>query len=308
MHRSSAQMRNLPSKKRRVLHLASPAAALGSFHITALANLTALQKLTIQLPPHGEASWWADPAAALISALSKLPALQLLELSGSPGAPSEAMPTVVKLAALQASSLTALSCSLASPPGGTLALNALPALESCELTWVPDEDSDIVVTGASFSGAAGITQLTLSGNGVLRLAPHCFSGLSKLAELYLSVSGRTLISAVTLSGVGRSLRRLDLSLSSNLQLPVDCLSGLSGLEELSLSFCGLKAVPAALSGVASTLRRLILAENPELQLQPKCFAGLEALRELDLSDCGLGLVTEAMLSGLGGLQRLEMGE
>ena len=130
-------------------------------------------------------------------------------------------------------------------------------------------------------------RLNLSLNWGLQLAPRCFSGLRALKELDLSSGGLTAVPSEVLSGVGRTLRRLDLS-RNVLQLAPRCFSGLSALEQLDLSVCRLTAVPdESVPGVARTLRRLHLCSNRDLQLAPRCFSGLSVLEELGLIGCGV---------------------
>jgi hypothetical protein len=105
-------------------------------------------------------------------------------------------------------------------------------------------------------------------------------------DLNLYCCGLTEIPAA-LSGVGRTLRRLDLSYNPQLQLAPSCFSGISMLEDLKLRYCFLTAIPAALSGVRRTLRRLDLRDNPQLQIdQAGCdtLLALQVLESLDLTD------------------------
>lgn len=279
----------------RELHLLSSAAFLCGADIAALAALTGLQSLTLHLGDMLAEGWVYQPAA-VVRTLSRLPALRRLEFLADWDAAKAVLPTVDDLTALRSPTLTRMEWNLTSTAVGTLALGALPVLASCQLNWARRGDHVLHVTPESFSGAAGITQLTLWGHAGLQLAPRCFSAFSQLAQLCLRYCSLTEVPG-TISRVGQTLRRLDLSYNPALQLAPECLNSLSALAELDLSGCGLTGLPAALSGVGKSLRHLNLSFNPGLQMPTGCLGSFCKLAELMLCACELTAVPPA-LAGL----------
>ena len=271
----------------RELRLDCAAANIGEEDGAALAALTGLEKLTIVVAADS-ASWcWGDRAERVIRDVSRLPALQLLEISIDNINPEPGhclLPTVHQLSELQIPSLRVMSWRMDSIQWETLALCGLQALESCTLGWVGLAEVHLVdVVADSFRGSPGLTQLTLTNHDGLQLAPHCLDGLSKLVELNLSASDLSEVPSALL-GVGRTLRRLELCNNFWLSQPAACFNGLTALEELSLAGCRLTAVSEALSGVKGTLRRLDLSGNGDLQLDQAGFSTLLALAALEWLD------------------------
>ena len=295
----------------RELYLTGWAVAVSSADLAALGALTQLQQLTIHAPESTFSDkGWREHVPTVITALSQLPALQMVDC----GRNAHFAPTAGQLAALQSPTLTRLVWGIIGSPGySTLSLVALPALFSCTLTyWDSFGGGQLQVTAASFSGAPALKRLVLWKGGHfyceqrkrLQLSPRCFSDLSALEDLALVKSRLTEIPA----GLGQTLRRLDLSDNVGLQLAPGCFSGLSTLEELNLNGCGLTAVPAVpLSEVGRTLRRLDLGWNFHLKLEPHCFNGLRVLEQLDLRCCRLKAVPTEAFSGVGRtLRRLNL--
>lgn len=164
---------------------------VSSADLAVLAVLTGLKDLTPNLPKGPGAAGWDDKSAAVVRILSRLPALESMKFEEVQSTPEAVRPTVSQLASLQGPKLALLDWSLTSIPEGILAIGALPSLASCTLRWrsirhVDAEDDVLHVTPASFSGTLGISKLALSDVGQLQLAPHCFRGLSMLADLTLS--------------------------------------------------------------------------------------------------------------------------
>lgn len=217
------------------------AVELSSADVAVLATSTRLEGLSITASGAVEGERWDDNAAAVIRALSWLPALKDLDVHGE--WQSCHMPTAVELAALRGPHLTRLFCDMASYDDESLHLGALPTLRCCVLWWHVPEGA-LHVTPISFSGATGLTRLQFRGQEKVQLAPHCLRSLSSLAELSLHGCGLTSVPAA-LSGVGRTLRRLELSENCGMLLSEHCLSALCELQELKLPSCGLTAVTEA---------------------------------------------------------------
>lgn len=221
----------------RELYIHAGALKLSGGDLAALVTLTALENLTIHVPEVPDATCWDDHGAAVIKSLLRLPDLRELVLDGKGYPSAGALPTVCQLAALQSPTLSVLYCSMASSLDGTLALGALPALVTCELCWITCDSHLMHVTAASFSGAQGITQLTLKFHNELQLEPLCFSTLGMLANISLRGCGLTAV-PTALAGVQRTLQLLNLSSNNELQIDqagFDTLLALSVLTELNLS-------------------------------------------------------------------------
>lgn len=290
----------------RHLELDVDAVKLSGADLAVLVALTGLESLTIRPPEEADpVAGWDDHAAAAIAAVSQLPAPKELDFSCAWNGSFKTMPTADQLAALQSRSLTSVILSMSSSRDGTLLLGALPALESCMLDLAAREGHVLHVTAESFRGAPGLTNLDVSAE--IQLAPRCFSGLSRLDELYLH--GCELKSVpVGLSVLGRTLRRLAFTKNPDMHMPPHCLNGLSMLTQLKLRYCELARVPAdALSGVQRSLRQLDLSCNPGMCIGSSSFSGLAVLEDITIRYCELKQVPMALSAVQRTLRRLDLG-
>ena len=153
---------------------------------------------------------------------------------------------------------------------------------------------------------AGITSLSVRGQGITTLKEGDFDGLLNLESLRIDDNRLTELPENLFAGLSR-LDRLYIGRNPLAELPAGLFAGLSNLRYLNVSFTPLEALPDDVFAGLSTLRWLNLSSNELSALPDNVFAGLSEVESLSMGNQDLSELSPGAFVGLSGLIDLAIG-